>query len=129
VSAAGEGAATPRRLDRRTLIGLALVIAVPHFGHRAWVAHVERSTAREVAAAAAPGDILMISSTTCGICAVARAWFTEHGVPHRECFVEHDPACAARLARSLQPGTPVFEVRGRVIVGFDPQRLRAALRS
>jgi glutaredoxin len=75
---------------------------------------------REVAQAAVPGDIVMLSSQTCPYCEQARLQLGERRVPFRECFLERDADCAA-------PGTPTFSVRGRRIVGFDLERLAQAL--
>ncbi|HEX6364015.1 MAG TPA: glutaredoxin family protein [Albitalea sp.] len=83
--------------------------------------------AREVAAAARPGDIVMIASETCVFCAEARRWFDEHRVAYRECFVERDAACAEAYRALQAPGTPTIVVRGQRLVGFDPQRIAAAL--
>ena len=78
---------------------------------------------------ARPGDILMLSSTTCVFCKRASAWLQEQQVPHRECFIERDAACLAEYQARGARGTPTFVVRGQTVLGFDPQRLRAILRS
>jgi hypothetical protein len=80
-----------------------------------------------IAAAAAPGDIVMISSLTCTYCREARQWFTAHEVPFSECFIEQDAACAEVYRRLLAPGTPTLLVRGQRQVGFDPRRIVGAL--
>lgn len=115
------------RPSLRSLIGLAalvVVIAGGTAGLRAWS---HERVARQVAAAARPGDIHMLSSDTCVFCAKARAWFEARGIPFSECSVERDAACAAKYAALLAPGTPVFVVRGRRLVGFDAAALGAAL--
>ena len=81
----------------------------------------------EVARLASAGDLKMLSSTTCTVCAAARRWFEAHAVPVEECFIERDAACAAQFDATRSPGTPVIVVRGVPQVGFDPERLRAAL--
>ena len=82
---------------------------------------------REVAQAAVPGDILMLSSQTCPFCEQARIQLSERRVPFRECFIERDADCAAAYQAALAPGTPTLIVRGRRIVGFDVERLAQAL--
>jgi glutaredoxin len=79
-----------------------------------------------VAAAARPGDIVMLSSQTCPYCDQARAWFEAHGVPFHECVIEHEPACAAAYQALQAPGTPTLVVRGQRQVGFSPQRVAQA---
>lgn len=80
-----------------------------------------------VASLVRPGDIRMLSSETCVICKQARNWFTEHKVAFSECLIERDPACRHDFEAAQAPGTPVILVRGRAQLGFNPQRLQAAL--
>lgn len=74
-----------------------------------------------------PGDLLMLSSTTCPYCTKAREWLTEQRVPHRECFIETDAACASEFRARGAIGTPTLVVRGQTVVGFDRTRLLALL--
>ena len=85
-------------------------------------------SAGQVSLKAAPGDILMVSSLTCPICAQAKRWLAEHRVPYAVCEIEQEPACAAAYTAMGAPGTPTFVVRGQRIVGFDTQRIADALR-
>ena len=82
---------------------------------------------RQVAASAKDGDIVMLSSETCTYCDAARAWFHANRVAFRECFIERDAQCARAFAAAQAPGTPTLLVRGRRVVGFDPERLAQAL--
>jgi glutaredoxin len=85
--------------------------------------------AREMAANAKAGDIMMLSSDTCTYCDQARAWFHQHGVTFGECSIERDAACAQAYRALRSPGTPMLVVRGQRQVGFSPQRVVQALRS
>lgn len=78
---------------------------------------------------ARPGDILMLSSTTCAICKQAGAWLAEQRVPHRECLIERDAACAAEFQARGAIGTPTFVVRGQTVLGFDRRRIGEILRA
>ena len=80
-----------------------------------------------VAALARPGDVRMLSSTTCGYCKMARQWMQQHGVAFSECFIETDTACAAQFDAARAPGTPLLMVRGQPQVGFDAQRVLGTL--
>ena len=111
----------------RQLLQLALLVAVVAGVQQAWVASHRASAAAEVATLARPGDIHMISSDSCGICDVARRWFTQHAVPFSECSIERDLACRAAFEATMAPGTPVMVVRGRVLLGFSPEQLRVTL--
>ncbi len=124
MSDAGAPGGAPRR---REWVRLAIVAVVAVAALQWWSGRSGSALGREVAQAAAPGDIRMLSSTTCGICTAARLWFQRHGVAFQECFVDEDAACAAQFEALRMPGTPVILVRGRPVLGFDPQRLREAL--
>lgn len=114
--------------SRRSLIGLAAAAAAAFGLNAGWGEWQARRLGQQVAQAARPGDIDMLSSDTCPYCDAARAWFTRHGVPVRECFIERDAACAARFAALRSPGTPVLVVRGERQVGFSAKRVAEALR-
>lgn len=112
---------------RNPWLQLFLLLAAVSLGLQAWQGRGQAALGERVAQAAAPGDLRMLSSTTCGICTQARQWFTEHGVAFSECFVERDAACRAEFERWQAPGTPVILVRGRPQLGFSPARIDGAL--
>jgi glutaredoxin len=111
----------------RQLLGLALLVLAVGGASQWWAGRQQAALGAEVAALAQPGDIRMLSSATCAICAAARQWFVANQIPFTECTIEHDSACRAAFEASTAPGTPVLLVRGQAIVGFAPARLRAAL--
>ena len=80
-------------------------------------------------ALARPGDIQMLSSTTCVFCAAARRWMTDQRVPFAECFIERDTDCAARYRALGGRGTPTMLVRGQMQLGFSPQQVLDALQA
>nr|WP_316644131.1 glutaredoxin family protein [uncultured Roseateles sp.] len=94
------------------------------WGLRSWQG---ADQAQRLQAAAKPGDIVMLSSTTCYFCAQARSWLTAQTVPHHECFIETDAVCLAQFQALQAQGTPTFLVRGRRVVGFDREAILAAL--
>ena len=114
-------------LRPRFFIPLAVIVVVMLGGVQALQSWQSRGQGEALRAAARPGDILMLSSTTCGYCTQAREWMTAQRVPFTECFIEQDPACAATFQRMGGQGTPMVLVRGQVIVGFDRQRVLASL--
>jgi glutaredoxin len=117
---------TPR-VDWRSLAGLAAVIVVV-WGISSWARHAnEQGLSAQLAAQVRPGDIEMVSSTTCVVCKRARGWFTRHQVPFDECFIETEARCAQRFTALGGVGTPTFVVRGQRIVGFDRERMVAVL--
>ncbi len=108
-------------------VQLVLLIALVTLGLQAWQGRQQGALGERTARAAAPGDLHMISSTTCGICTQARRWFTDHGVAFTECFVERDAACRAEFERLQAPGTPVILVRGQPQLGFSPPHIAERL--
>ncbi|MBL8331407.1 MAG: hypothetical protein JNJ71_21405 [Rubrivivax sp.] len=115
--------ATPRK----GLFGLVVLVLVLTAAAQWWASRGQQRLGDALAAAAAPGDIQMISSTTCGICTRARLFFKQHEVRFDECFIEQDAACAQRFEQLRAPGTPVIVVRGQPQLGFDPQRILRGL--
>ncbi len=71
----------------------------------------------------------MYMTTWCPHCRRAQRWLDERGHRYVMRDVDRDAAAAARL-ESLNPrgAVPTFEVGGRVLIGFDEERLEAALR-
>lgn len=112
---------------RKTWLPLIVVAAVAWgaaWALRSWQA---ADQAQRLQAAAKPGDIVMLSSTTCYFCKQARSWLTVQAVPHRECFIETDAACLAQFQALQAQGTPTFLVRGKRVTGFDREAMLAAL--
>jgi len=86
-------------------------------------------------APAAPGgaQVVMYATKTCPVCKSARRWLLDQGIPYVERDVETDRAAAADLAAKGKAqgvstsGVPIFEIRGRLLPGFDQGAIRAAL--
>lgn len=113
--------------ERKPLIALVVLVAAAAAGSQWWASRQQLALGRQMAALAQPGDIRMLSSTTCSICTSARVWFKLHEVRFDECFIEKDRDCATLFEATRSPGTPVILVKGKPLVGFDPQRIRTAL--
>jgi glutaredoxin len=77
--------------------------------------------------------VVIYGAEWCGACHEAARYLRQKGVPYVEKDVEKDPAAAremqAKLAKSgLRAGSiPVIDVRGRVMVGFNPAQVDGAL--
>lgn len=111
------------------MLGLACWVLAFSAASQWWAGRHARQLGAHVAALAQPGDIRMLASETCGICTAARVWFTRQKVAFSECTIERDAACRAALQATGSSGTPVLLVRGRVLLGFDPERLQNALQA
>lgn len=117
------------RPPQRTWLGLGLLLWVVHVGSDLWRDAQAAKFGPELARLARPGDILMVSSLSCGYCERARHWLTQHQVRFTECFIEREAACAARYQAWGAAGTPSIWVRGELQLGFDAQRVRDRLAS
>ncbi len=77
--------------------------------------------------------VVVYGAEWCGACHDAARYMRRKGIPYVEKDVEKDPAAAremqAKLAKSgLRGGSiPVIDVRGKVMVGFNPADIDAAL--
>ena len=118
---------TAHPVSRRALFGLVLLVLGVSAASQWWTGRHAASLGGQVAALAAPGDIHMIASDSCGVCIVARQWFTRHGVAYTECSIERDAACRADFEQRRAAGTPLLLVRGQPQLGFSPERVKAAL--
>ncbi len=111
----------------RSLLSLVLIVLAVTSASRWWAGRHDRALGEQLAALAAPGDIRMLSSTTCVYCAKAREWMREREVAFAECFIETDADCARQYQAARSPGTPLVLVRGQPMLGFDAQRVRDRL--
>lgn len=114
---------------RGGILGLAVLVALAYAGLSLWRSKSAADLGNQIAAAALPGDIQMISSVTCSYCAIARQWMTTNKVAFQECFVETDAQCAAAYQATLARGTPTLLVRGQMQLGFDAATVLARLQA
>jgi glutaredoxin len=125
--AASEPAVPPARTSRRALWGLVALILIVMGAQEVWKSHTAGQVGQRMAALAQPGDIRMLSATTCPSCLVARRWLEQHGVAYEECFIDTDAVCRAEFDARQAVGTPVIVVRGQPQLGFSPDLVLAAL--
>jgi len=83
--------------------------------------------------AAGPPVVTVYGTSWCGACREARRYLSAKKIPFADKDVERDPAAARELkekaARLGIPTdrVPILDVRGRLLIGFDPQRVEALL--
>ncbi len=104
----------------------------------------ERPAQAEAEAAAPAGDagtgaiegpavVTLYGTAWCGACRAARQFLSSKKIPFLDKDVERDPAAARELAeKAARLGVPadrvpILDVRGRLLVGFDRERLEALL--
>jgi arsenate reductase-like glutaredoxin family protein len=85
---------------------------------------------------AAPGTtpvVTIYGTSWCGACRSAREYMASHKIPFADKDIEHDPAAARELAdKAAKMGIPtdripIIDVRGRLLLGFDRERIEALL--
>lgn len=68
------------------------------------------------------------STPTCTYCQAAKEFFTQNGVEYTEYDVAADLEKRTEMVeKSGQMGVPVITIGEEVIVGFDQERIQAAL--
>jgi glutaredoxin len=114
---------------RRSLVGLVALVLVVGGAAQGWREHQSQQVGRELAQLARPGDITMMSSTTCVFCTRARQFMTAQQVPFTECFIETNAHCAQRHEALGARGTPTLLVRGQLQLGFSAPAVLDQLRA
>jgi glutaredoxin len=77
--------------------------------------------------------VTIYGTSWCGACRAAREYMTAHKIPFVDKDIERDPAAARELAEKASrmgvptDRVPVLDVRGRLLLGFDPARVEALL--
>jgi glutaredoxin len=78
--------------------------------------------------------VIVYGASWCGACHQAVAYLKQHKVPVIEKDIEQDPSAQsemqAKLARAGVHGgsIPVIDVKGKILIGFEPHTLDAAVR-
>jgi glutaredoxin 3 len=73
--------------------------------------------------------IKLYTTPSCSFCTQIKRYFRENRVPFTEYDVSKDMRRADEMMKkSGQAGVPVVDINGKVLVGFDKQKLEKALR-
>lgn len=68
--------------------------------------------------------VTIYTTPTCVYCRMAKQFFAEHGIVYEERDVIADEAARDEMVRkSGQMGVPVIDIDGKIVVGFDRDRL------
>lgn len=75
------------------------------------------------------GPVILYTTTWCGYCKRARAYFNQKGIPYIEKDVERDPVAGreAMMKSGGSGGVPVIDIDGTIIQGFDVMGIERAL--
>lgn len=72
--------------------------------------------------------VKLYSTSSCGYCVKAKAYFRKNNVPFTEYKVDQDQRKADEMVRkSGQMGVPVIDIHGKIIVGFNQAEVERAL--
>ena len=72
--------------------------------------------------------ITVYSTPTCTYCQLAKQFFTMNDIAYDEIDVSADSDKLQEMVeKSGQMGVPVIDIGGTIIVGFDEERIKAAL--
>lgn len=78
---------------------------------------------------AAKPKVRIYTTTNCPYCHMAKDFLTENKIQFEEANVEDDPEAAHEMVeKSGQTGVPVIEVGNEIIIGFDREALKKALK-
>ena len=73
--------------------------------------------------------VKLYSTKTCIWCEKTREFFTSHGVKFIDVDVGADSkAREEMIKKSRQMGVPVIDINGQIIIGYDENALKKALR-
>ena len=73
--------------------------------------------------------VTVYSTPNCPWCHKTKDWLKEHKVEFKDIDVSTDQEKSKEMVdKSGQMGVPVTDVNGKIIVGFDVEKLKAALK-
>jgi glutaredoxin-like YruB-family protein len=73
--------------------------------------------------------VIIYTTPTCQYCHAAKHLFDQYGVAYRDLDVSGNPEAAQEmLYKSGQLGTPVIDINGLIVVGYEPSSILIALR-
>ena len=125
---------TSRRMAvaRREKAGPTMASAGPALG-AARAARRRAPTPRTSKHAAGSVVVVIYGAEWCGACHEAARYLRSKGIPYVDKDVEKDPDAAREMQQKLaknglhEGSIPVIDVRGKVMVGFNPAEIDAAL--
>jgi glutaredoxin-like YruB-family protein len=72
--------------------------------------------------------VKIYSTLTCPYCIRAKQFLKDNNITFEDFDVSNNPAAGEEMvAKSGQMGVPVLDIEGRIIVGFDKEKIKSAL--
>ncbi len=76
----------------------------------------------------AKAKLILYRTQTCPWCQLAEEFLSEKHIPFEQKDIgEDDKARAEMIGKSGQMAVPVFDINGKIIVGFDADAIQKAL--
>ena len=73
-------------------------------------------------------SITVYSTPTCGFCRMLKSYLNEKNIKYTDYNVLSDQSKAEEMYRkSRQTGVPVIDINGKIIVGFDRNKIDSLL--
>ena len=73
-------------------------------------------------------NVIVYTSPNCPWCSTVKSYLRQHRIPFKEVDISKDEREAERLVRkSGQMGVPQTEINGKIVVGFDKNKLDSLL--
>ena len=73
--------------------------------------------------------VKVYSTTWCSFCKMAKNFLKDRHIKFQEIDVQDNVKAAQEMIkRSGQTGVPVIDINGKIIVGFDRERIKKALK-
>jgi len=73
-------------------------------------------------------NVIVYTSPNCPWCSTVKSYLRQHRIPFKEVDISKDEREAKRLVRkSGQMGVPQTEINGKIVVGFDKNKLDSLL--
>lgn len=74
-------------------------------------------------------SVKIYTTPTCPWCRKTKAWMKENNIEYEEIDVSTDKEAAKEMVeKSGQMGVPVLDVNGKILVGYDPDGIKKALK-
>ncbi len=73
--------------------------------------------------------VTIYSTTYCPYCVMAKDYLRQHSIPFQEInLTEHPEHIDEMIEKSGQTGVPVLDIDGQIIVGFNRNAIKNALK-
>lgn len=75
-------------------------------------------------------NVTVYTTNQCPYCVMIKDFLVEQNIPFKEVNVEKQPEMMQKLIKTTgQMGVPQTEINGKWVIGFDPNRIMAALQN